>query len=152
MSERVGKSRPVIANALRLLQLPDEVLDMLSSGKITLSHARAILEAQDEGKRLRAARETVERSLTVRETAALVKRITYGVKRKKRTSRIYPDGVDYMGEVEKSLTKALGRRVKVVEGTKKGRFEIEFYGKDDFEAVREALQTLKLGSGEVKKK
>ena len=137
----VGKSRPVIANALRLLALPEKVLDMLRDGKISVSHARLLLELDGDTVREKAAEEIIEKSLTVRQTEALIKKIKSGKKPKKEK----PEGVDYMAEVEKDLTKSLGRKVKVVSGKRKGRIEIEYYGNDDFEVIREALMALKAG-------
>ena len=137
----VGKSRPVIANALRLLALPEKVLDMLRDGKISVSHARLLLELDGDAVREKAAEEIIEKSLTVRQTEALIKKIKSGKKPKKEK----PEGVDYMAEVEKDLTKSLGRKVKVVSGKRKGRIEIEYYGNDDFEVIREALMALKAG-------
>ena len=137
----VGKSRPVIANALRHLALPEKVLDMLRDGKISVSHARLLLELDGDTVREKAAEEIIEKSLTVRQTEALIKKIKSGKKPKKEK----PEGVDYMAEVEKDLTKSLGRKVKVVSGKRKGRIEIEYYGNDDFEVIREALMALKAG-------
>lgn len=137
----VGKSRPVIANALRLLALPEKVLDMLRDGKISVSHARLLLEIDGDISREKAAEEIIEKSLTVRQTEALVKKLKSGKKPKKEK----PEGVDYMAEVEKDLTKSLGRKVKVVSGKRKGRIEIEYYGSDDFEVIREALMAIKAG-------
>ena len=146
-AERVGKSRPVVANSLRLLNLPAEVLSMLEAGELSLSHARTLLEAPDAATQLQAAKITAEKELTVRETAALIRRLTADAP-SKSGRRASPDGVDYMAEVEKELTRRLGRRVKVVSGRRKGHFEIDFYGSDDFEAVREALMTMKKAGGE----
>ena len=147
-AERVGKSRPVVANALRLLNLPSEVLEMVEEGGLSLSHARAILETPQAAVQIDAAKAAVEQGLTVRETTALVKRLIAG-KPENKERKPAADGVDYMAEVEKDLTRSLGRRVKVVSGKRKGRFEIEFYGTDDFEAVREALMTVKCAGGVI---
>lgn len=150
-AQRVGKSRPVVANSLRLLNLPDEILGKIEDGTLTLSHARAILEAPDAKIQLEAARISTEKGLTVRETAALVKRLISGEPEKKQAHRrVFPDGVDYMAEVERDMTRRMGRRVKVVQGAKRGRFEIEYYGKDDFEALRQALMQIKGETGESK--
>ena len=145
-AERVGKSRPVVANSLRLLNLPGEVLDMLEEGTLSLSHARAILETPDASTQIEAAKKTAEKGLTVRETTALVKRLIAG-KPEKKERETAADGVDYMAEVEKDLTRALGRRVKVISGKRRGHFEIEFYGNEDFEAVREVLMAIKSTGG-----
>lgn len=147
-AQSVGKSRPVIANALRLLALPEDVLSLVETGTLTISHARLILELEDDSDRSLAARTAVERGLSVRETGALVKRIAAGDKPRKATpSRVSADGVDYFAEVEKDLTSRLGRRVKISSGTKKGKFEIEYYGAEDFEALYSALQAVKPGKG-----
>jgi ParB family chromosome partitioning protein len=148
VSERVGKSRPVIANSLRLLKLPDEILKMVEDQELTLSHARAILELESPELQLEAARQTVQHELSVRETTNLVKRLQAAAEKKPKTNpRISADGVDYMAEVEKELTDFLGRKVKINAGTKKGKFEIEYYGAEDFEALYNALKTLKAAQG-----
>lgn len=139
----VGKSRPVIANALRLLALPESVLDMLREGAVSVSHARLILEVEGEALREKIAGEIAEKRLTVRETETLIKKLKTGKKEKPKKD----EGVDYVAEVEKDLTKHLGRRVKIVNGKRKGHLEIEFYGSDDFEVVRETLMALNAGLG-----
>ncbi|MBR7081816.1 MAG: ParB/RepB/Spo0J family partition protein [Oscillospiraceae bacterium] len=140
----VGKSRPVIANALRRLALPESVLENLEKVVISTSHARLLLELDGDKLREKAAREIVEKSLTVRQTEALVKRLLRG-EEKSPPKKI--GGVDYIAEVEKKLTARLGRRVKITDGRRKGRFEIEYYGSDDFEELREALMGIKHRSG-----
>lgn len=148
IAQKVGKSRPVVANALRLLNLPEDVLALVEIGTLTLSHARAILELEKPEDQSTAARITVERDLSVRETTALVKRIAAGAKPKKdKTHPVGADGVDYFAEVEKMLTANLGRKVKISSGAKKGKFEIEYYGAEDFEALYAALLKLKTEKG-----
>lgn len=139
VSARVGKSRPVIANALRILSLPKEVLSLVSSGSLSLSLARTILEAEGDELRIYVAQEAAEKELTVREVSALIKKLSREEKPKKKTD----EGVNYIAEVEKDLTQRLGRRVKIVNGRKKGRFEIEYYGNEDFERLLEALERIK---------
>jgi len=143
VAERVGKSRPVVANALRLLSLPDGVLAYLERGELSLSQARAILELPDDADRTSVAAAAVENGLTVREIAALVK----GRTAKKRRSRAAADGVDYYAEVERQLAAALGRRVSIAGGRKKGRITIEYYGAEDFETIRKALVKADIGNG-----
>ena len=141
VAQRVGKSRPVIANALRLLNLPEEVLEMVSSGSLTLSHARAILELADKQDQTQAAKETVERGLSVRETTALVKRL--GSKKdikEKKNPRLGADGVDYVAQVEHELTDIMGRKVRISAGQKRGKFEIEYYDREDFERLYQVLR------------
>ena len=144
----VGKSRPVVANALRLLNLPDDVLEMVEDGTLTLSHARAILELTDPGMQSEAAKQTKEKQLSVRDTTALVKRMMSGNTAKGKKARAgAADGVDYYAEVEKDLTRALGRKVRISAGAKKGRFEIEYYDAEDFENLYEALLQAKPRKG-----
>lgn len=142
VSERVGKSRPVIANALRLLNLPPEVIKLVEEQKLTLSHARAILELESPRQQTELATKTVSEGLSVRETTRQVKRMTDPKPPAKPKRRTAPDGVDYMAEVEKELGSALGRRVRVRGGETRGVFEIEYYGADDFEALYNALKSM----------
>lgn len=144
VSERVGKSRPVVANALRLLRLPEEVQEMLADQSLSLSHARAILELEDPKNQSDAAKRAVSEGLSVRQTTALVKKMASekaAAPRKNR--RLGPDGVDYMAEVERELTEKLGRRVRIDAGAKGGAMRIEYYDAQDFEALRSALISLK---------
>ena len=145
VANRIGKSRPVIANALRILTLPEEAVALVESGKLSTSLARTVLELEDAEKQLRAARYIVEHNLTVREAAVLVKKLAAEEEEPEKAEE--NDAVDYMAEVEKQLTRKLGRRVKIVSGRKKGRFEIEYYGSGDFENVLNALKSLSLGNG-----
>jgi ParB family chromosome partitioning protein len=143
-AKTVGKSRPVIANSLRLLKLPEDVLGLIEIGTLTLSHARAILELENQEDQSEAARITVERDLSVRETTALVKRIASGNNKKDENEHpLAPDGVDYYAEVEKDLSHSLGRKVKISAGAKKGHFQIEYYSKEDFEVLYNALMKIK---------
>ena len=122
------------------------MLALVESGKLSLSLARTVLELEDAGKQCRAAKYIAEHSLTVREAAVLVKKLAAGEKEAEK-GKEDGDTVDYVAEVEKQLTKKLGRRVKIVSGKKKGRFEIEYYGSDDFENILNALKGLSLRDG-----
>ncbi len=134
-AKRVGKSRPVVANALRLLTLPDEALTLLEEGTLAPSAARAVLEAPEED-RLALAEKAAAEGLTVREIEALIKK---SAPRAKKAKKPAPDGVDYMAVAQDELTRALGRRVKIVSGARKSRIEIEFTDEDDFNAVYDRL-------------
>lgn len=131
---KVGKSRPVVANSLRLLKLPEEVAQMVEEGKLSLSLARTVLELDHDELRITVAREIVAKNMTVREAEAYIKRLKKPVKPIEIS-----DEVDYYAEVEKSLGSVLGRKVKIVKGRKKGKIEIEYYDSDDFEALCEKL-------------
>lgn len=137
---RVGKSRPAVTNALRLLALPDEVREMVENGTLSAGHARAVLSLPNERLQKAAAQKIIALRLSVRQAEAMCKRMAAGEKTEKPKSELT---VDYVGECEKALTKQLGRRVKIVSGKRKGRFELEFYGEDDLQRLYDALLTLK---------
>lgn len=141
-AERVGKSRSAVANAMRLLALPDEIKDFLEQGVLSSGHARAILSLPVD-MQLDFARKVISDGLTVRQAEYLAKKLS-GNKPVKNKSL---SGVNYIGEVENRLTKSLGRKVKIVGGKKKGKFEIEYYDSDDLENVIIALESLNLSEG-----
>ena len=135
---RVGKSRPTVANALRLLHLPDSVLDLLRQGSLTSGHARAILSLKSEKEQLEAAQKICALGLSVRQAELLCKNMSKEPKPEKEATF----AVDYVAECEKSLSKYLGRGVKIVNGKRKGRFELEFYGQEDLQNLLDALMKL----------
>ena len=137
---QVGKSRPAVANALRLLNLPDKVLQMLRSGTLTAGHARAVLSVKSEKKQLEAAQKISALGLSVRQAELLCRNLSQEKPEEPPKPAL---AVDYVAECEKSLSRALGRGVKIVNGKRKGKFELEFYGQDDLQALLEALMTLK---------
>ena len=134
----MGRSRPAIANALRLLSLSKPVLEMLEKGQLSAGHARALVPIEDGAKQLRAAREVIDKSLSVRRTEQLAARLV----REQEEPEKKPSQdlrVDYAAEVSRQLSEALGRKVRLVDGKKIGRIEIEFYGADDRETLIELL-------------
>ena len=135
---RVGKSRPAVANALRLLGLNPEVLELVCTGSLTAGHARAIAGLKSEKKQLEAAKKVIALSLSVRQTETLCKNMEKEPAPKKE--EVF--AVDYVAECEKSLSKHLGRGVKIVNGKRKGRFELEFYGQEDLQKLLDALMKL----------
>ena len=135
---RVGKSRPAVANSLRLLGLCPQVLDMVKNGTITAGHARAILTLKTEKKQMEAAQKIISLALSVRQAETLCKNMAKDPAPKKE--EVF--AVDYVAECEKSLSKHLGRGVKIVNGKRKGRFELEFYGQEDLQRLLDALMTL----------
>ena len=137
---QVGKSRSAVANAMRLLNLPEKVLLMLREGKLTAGHARAVLTLKEERKQLEAAQKITALGLSVRQAELLCRNLG---QEKPAEPPKPPLAIDYMAECEKSLSRALGRGVKIVNGKRKGKFELEFYGQDDLQALLEALMTLK---------
>ncbi len=137
-SHRVGKSRPAVANALRLLALEDDLQELLREGKLSPGHARALLTAPAGKRRREAAQKVMALDLSVRQTELLCRNLGKEEKEVKQP----PLQVDYIGECEKTLSHHLGRAVKIVSGKRKGRFELEFYGQDDLQRLFEALKTL----------
>ena len=138
-AKSVGKSRPAVANALRLLQLCPEVLEMLRAGKLSAGHARAVLTLNTAKKQISAAQKISALGLSVRQAELLCKNMS----KESVEVPVQPLHVDYVAECEKQLSKHLGRGVKIVNGKRKGRFELEFYGQDDLQILLDALLKLK---------
>ena len=135
---RVGKSRPAVANALRLLGLCPEVQERVRKGELSAGHARAIRQLNTEKKQQEAAQKIVALGLSVRQAELLCKNMSKEpVPQKKEVF-----AVDYVAECEKSLSKHLGRGVKIVNGKRKGRFELEFYGQEDLQNLLDALMKI----------
>lgn len=137
-ASRVGKSRPAVANSLRLLGLCPQVLEKLKSGELTAGHARAILTLKSEKKQQEAAQKIIALALSVRQAETLCKNMNKEPTPKKE--EVF--AVDYVAECEKNLSKRLGRGVKIINGKRKGRFELEFYGQEDLQNLLEALMKM----------
>ena len=131
----VGKSRPAIANSLRLLRLPQEVRDMTKNGDISAGHARALLAFDNEAMMLEAANNIVSNKMTVRdvERLAKIKETDEPLRRRTRLRDSFYD------EVELSLSETLGRKVKVYTGRGSGTLEIEFYSQEDLKELANKL-------------
>ena len=140
-ARRVGKSRPAVANALRLLRLPQEVIDAVREGKLSAGHARALAAIDDEKTAIFAAKTVMEKGLSVRETEKLVKALTAEKKEKRKKTDARNSFFD---EVELSLNNSLGRKAKVVtkSGKESGTLEIDFYDKDDLARIAKVLSAL----------
>lgn len=131
----VGKSRPAIANSLRLLRLPQEVRDMTKNGDISAGHARALLAFDNEAMMLEAAKNIVSNKMTVRDVERLAKIKETDEPRRRRTRR----RDSFYDEVELSLSETLGRKVKVYTGRGSGTLEIEFYSQEDLKELANKL-------------
>jgi len=145
VAERVGKSRPVVANALRLLSLDGQVLDMLGKGDISTGHARALLSLPSAADQNAVAKRIVEQGLSVRQVELLVKKI---IEEKKKDEEDNKDSsktisVNYLEVLQKELGDRLGRKVRIVNGKRKGRIEIEYYGNDDLNNLAGFLSGLR---------
>ena len=138
-ARRVGKSRPAVANALRLLSLCPDVLEQVRSGELSAGHARAVLSLKTEKSQKEAAQKIVALGLSVRQAELLCKNML----RAPQPAKPVTLAVNYLEECEKSLSKRLGRGVKIVNGKRKGRFELEFYGDEDLQVLLDALMKLK---------
>ena len=138
-AKSVGRSRPAVANALRLLSLSKPVQELLENGELSAGHARALVPIQDGEKQLAAAKEVIDKALSVRKTEQLAGRMC---REDRQTGKEDSGGVkvDYCAEVSRQLSAALGRKVRLVDGKKTGRIEIEFYGADDREALISLLE------------
>ena len=137
VAKNVGKSRPTVANSLRLLALEEEVLKMVEEGKLSSGHARALLAIKNPASRLAAARKIAVQGLTVRQAETLASSLN-----KIKTEEDVKDVINYTFEMEKELSERLGRRVKIAGSDKRGKIEIEFYGKEDMDALINALASL----------
>jgi ParB family chromosome partitioning protein len=140
IADRVGKSRAAVANSLRLLSLSDELADMVRSGKLTPGHARALLSLKDEKLRLQAAQRIIALQLSVRQAETLCRNLA----KPKEVPKMQTLQVDYISDCERSLSRKLGRRVRIINGKRKGHFELEFYGPEDLNRLLFALQKVKL--------
>lgn len=138
VAKQVGKSRPAVANALRLLNLSAHVLEMVRSGELSAGHARAVLTLKTEKLQLQAAQKIVNLGLSVRQAELLCKNMNKEPMPKQETFF----AVDYVAECEKNLSKHLGRGVKIVNGKRKGKFELEFYGQEDLQNLLDALMKI----------
>ena len=139
-SQRVGKSRSAVANALRLLSMNEELLEKVRCGELSPGHARAVLSVKNEKKQKEAAQKIIALGLSVRQAELLCKNLSKEPEPKKEAPVF---AVNYIGECEKNLSKHLGRGVKIVNGKRKGRFELEFYGDEDLQNLLDALMSLK---------
>ena len=138
-ANRVGKSRPAVANALRLLGLCPEVLERVRKNELSAGHARAILSIKSEKKQMEAAQKICALGLSVRQAELICKNMS----REPAPVKPVTLAVDYVAECEKNLSRHLGRGVKIVNGKRKGRFELEFYGQDDLQTLLDALMQIK---------
>ena len=138
-AQRVGKSRPNVANMLRLLSLCPDVLDMVREGKISAGHARAVLPLKTEKLQKEAAQKIAALGLSVRQAELMCKNL----QKEPAPAKPVTLKVDYISECEKSLSKQLGRGVKIIDGKRKGRFELEFYGPEDLQNLLDALMKIK---------
>lgn len=141
VAKRMGKSRPAIANALRLTALPPAVREMLVEGTLSAGHGRAVLMVEGESAQEAFAKEIVQHGLSVRQAEAAAKKFSLATPTPKREVKEDPNRI-YVQAAEESLSGRLGRKVTITTGRKKGRLELEFYNMDDLNALLDLLNTL----------
>ena len=144
IAKRMGKSRPAIANALRLTGLPVLLREMVVDGDLSAGHARALLSLPRVDLQEKAAQQVISQELTVRQTEALVKKLQEEEKPQK--AKPVDEQRIYLDEIEKNLSSRLGRKVSIAAGRKKGKIELEYYDLEDLEALLALLESLKGGS------
>ena len=143
-STAVGKSRPAVANALRLLSLSAPVLELVERGELPSGSARALLPLKDPAAQLEAAKTVMEKKLSTRQTEALAAKLA-GPKRKKAEDDELPSPIkeimqDFTHMVEKELEDQLGRKIRIVDKHGKGHLELEYYSAEDREALLDNLK------------
>ena len=136
----VGRSRPAVSNALRLLSLSPKVMELVEKGELSAGHARALVPIADAQRQLQAAEQVIRRSLSVRKTEQLASQLLKESPVKNSSSELT---VDYAAEVSSELSSLLGRKVQLLEGRRGGRIELFFYDADDREALIETLRQSK---------
>ncbi len=139
VSKSIGKSRPYITNALRLLKLPQQIRNFLSEGKLSAGHARAIAGISDPEKQVEIAEYVIEKELSVREIEKLIKEL--GKDKKKNAQRKMEKTPD-VKRLEEDLKQIMGTKVNLSQKGKKGRIEIEYYSRDELERLIELLKSL----------
>ncbi|MBQ2326650.1 MAG: hypothetical protein II376_03770, partial [Clostridia bacterium] len=139
--EKVGRSRSYITNSLRLLSLPQTVIDMISAGVLSAGHGRALVVLSEQ-QALEAAKTIIEKELSVRETEKLVKRMTENDGREGEDDPREDLTAMYLRELERQMASSTGHKVTIVHGKRKGKLTIEYYGNEDLEKVCAALNKI----------
>ncbi len=140
VAEQMGKSRPAIANTLRLLALPEDILTLVEEGRLSAGHGRAILAGSTAKIQRIAAKKVVEGQLSVRQTEALMKVLERELVEK--PAQAEDPILSYLNEAEKDLSGKWGRKVHINHHGKKGKIELEYYNSDDLDALLTALAHL----------
>ncbi len=136
ISKKIGKSRPSIANSLRLLQLPDDIKEMIASGKITQGHARALLAIDGEKKQLEVANKIVDQQLNVRQIEKMAKE----TKHKDKKEPLMDEYKIEIKQIEEKLKTALGTKVILHHKNNRGKIEIEYYSNEELDRILELLE------------
>lgn len=137
VADKIGKSRPVIANTLRLLSLPEQIISLIESNKLSAGHARALLSLDNPTKQKEIALEIIQKGLSVREVESLIKSINST--QPSKISKPQPEKSLELKEFETKLNRALATKVKISGNDKKGKIEIEYYSLDDLNRIYDIL-------------
>jgi len=138
VAQRVSKSRPAVANSLRLLTLPDDLIELVLRKELSAGSARALLALKSEERIRGAAQLVIGADMSVREVEALIRKMS---KEKSGRSKQGGPGVNYIFEAQKRLTSAMGRKVTIKQGKGKGKIELEYYDQEDFDVLFDLLMT-----------
>ncbi|MED1945205.1 MULTISPECIES: ParB/RepB/Spo0J family partition protein [Brevibacillus] len=136
LAQKIGKSRPHVANMLRLLQLPEKIRKMVSAAELSMGHSRALLGVTDKKVQQQLANDVVEKGLSVRQLEELVKQLNVSREtKKKKPAKNEP----VLIEMEERLRSRFGTSVKIKKGSKRGKIEIDFYSQEDLERIIDML-------------
>ena len=149
-AHRVSKSRPAVANAMRLLSLPQEVQWLIEQGNLSAGHGRALLALEGAENQIAFAEEIMGKKWSVRETEERIRRLNQEAETPAKEKPQHPHTI-YFKDAEKKLTDRLSRRVTITQGKKKGKIALEYYDQDDLNALMKALETLNLERGSKKR-
>ena len=138
----VGRSRPAVANSLRLLSLSAPVMTLVEKGELSAGHARALIPIENEQRQLQAAQEVIKKNLSVRTTERMAARLCRPEAEEKPKEKSAEITVDYAAELADELGKKLGRRIRLIEKNGSGRIELEYYNAEDREKLIEQLRKL----------
>jgi len=144
VAQAVSKSRPAVANSLRLLSLPDEMIKLITQKELSAGSARALLSLKSDDHIKEAAKLIINNDMSVREVEALVRKMN---REKIKPSKQRGIEVDYLLEAQKQLTSAMGRRVTIKQSRGKGKIELEYYDQEDFDVLFDALISSELSGG-----
>lgn len=139
LAKKMGKSRPLIANYVRLLHLPNEIKEHVSRGTISMGHAKTLVAIEDTKTQIYLANETIKRGLSVRKLEELVKEVQQKGQKEPQKKKKPASNVFYKN-IEERLREKLGTSVLIKNGKKKGKIEIEYYSEGDLERILEILE------------
>lgn len=139
ISKNVGKSRSYIANTLRLLKLPEEIKNYVLKGELSSGHARALIGVDDAKKQIELAKTIIDKGLSVRQAELMTDSSCKKTEKQKKSKEMNPDLIN----IENDIRSILGTKVKILQGKKRGKIEIEYYSNEEFERLIELFMSMK---------